>query len=164
MYRHPRCKDEKIKESHDCIICDKSFQWKSQLLRHMKLHERNSDILTPSFTIIRTDAQPGSSSYRSGEIVVSNESSEPLFSACDDGVNGDDRHGDTGDDISFNISDIELESSTIEYIKLSANESLDITPPPASTPTTNSSKFVNHKVKKVARYSSPHRCCGDQGG
>ena len=116
----------------------------------MKSHERNSDILTPSFTIIRTDAQPGSSSYRSGEIVVSNESPEPLFSACDDGINGDDRHGDTGDGISFNISEIELESSTIEYIKLSANESLDITPPPppASTPPPTAVNLSITKSKK----------------
>ena len=43
------CRDEKVAEEHKCHFCDKVFQFKSYLTRHLRAHK--NDVLLPSFAV-----------------------------------------------------------------------------------------------------------------
>ena len=128
-YRHIKgsCKVKKVRESHVCIICQKCFDYKSDLTRHMKMHIRKGDLLTPSFVI------PSSSS---------------AVSELDSPVLDDVSLVDT-DESSILTSTLDFSTSSVDNTESSALEELSFT---SIQHTNTQSLTTNTTVTKTNRW------------
>ena len=128
-YRHIKgsCKVKKVRESHVCIICQKCFDYKSDLTRHMKMHIRKGDLLTPSFVI---------------------SSSSSAVSELDSPVLDDVSLVDT-DESSILTSTLDFSTSSVDNTESSALEELSFT---SIQHTNTQSLTTNTTVTKTNRW------------